>query len=179
MDDILAKIEGLLYVVGDEGLSLEELSDAINVDKMVVQDAIQDLTIQFQGPRHGLELVQYGGVFKFITKPFLREAIRETLALSKSRQLSQSALETLAIIAYKQPITRVEIEEIRGVGCDMMCRKLVALDLIQEAGRSDAIGRPILYEVTKTFLDDFKLVSLAELPELPDYSEGENENFFK
>ena len=89
-------------------------------------------------------------------------------------------METLAIIAYKQPITRVEIEEIRGVGADMMLRKLLARDLIQEAGRSEAPGRPILYEVTNEFLNSFKLMSLEELPDLPDFkSTEESDDLFE
>ena len=92
--------------------------------------------------------------------------------------LSNAALETLAIIAYKQPITRVEIEEIRGVGCDMMIRKLLARSLIKECGRSDAPGRPFLYEVTKEFMDTFQLESLKELPDLPDFKEQVDEELF-
>lgn len=93
--------------------------------------------------------------------------------MNKQSSLSQAALETLAIIAYKQPITRVEIEEIRGVGADVMLRKLLARDLIQEAGRSDAPGRPILYEVTNEFMNSFKLMSLKELPDLPNFKNNE------
>lgn len=88
---------------------------------------------------------------------------------TKVAVLSQAAMETLAIIAYKQPITRSEIEEIRGVGCDMMIRKLMARSLIKECGRSDAPGRPFLYEITTEFMDAFQLESLKELPELPDF----------
>ena len=104
---------------------------------------------------------------------------QKLFASAKSASLSQSALETLAIIAYKQPVTRVEIEEIRGVGCDMMLRKLMARGLIREAGRSDAPGRPILFEVTEEFMDSFRLVSLKELPQLPDYSENESDDLFE
>ena len=86
----------------------------------------------------------------------------------------------MAIIAYKQPITRVEIEELRGVGADMMLRKLQARNLIREAGRSDAPGKPILYEVTEEFMDSFKLYTLNELPDLPEFnSDDENENLFE
>jgi segregation and condensation protein B len=101
------------------------------------------------------------------------------LSIQKTRQLSQSALETLAIIAYKQPITRVEIEEIRGVGCDIMLRKLQALDLIREFGRSEAPGRPILYEVTQEFMDVFQLMSLDELPKLEQIVSGSSHELFE
>ena len=99
-------------------------------------------------------------------------------AATKMATLSNAALETLAIIAYKQPITRVEIEEIRGVGCDMMIRKLLARSLIKECGRSDAPGRPFLYEVTKEFMDTFQLESLKELPDLPNFKEQVDEELF-
>ncbi|HLV49769.1 MAG TPA: SMC-Scp complex subunit ScpB, partial [Erysipelothrix sp.] len=94
-------------------------------------------------------------------------------------QLSQAALETLAIIAYKQPITRLEIEEIRGVNSDMMCRRLEAMDLIREVGRADTIGRPILYEVTPSFMDVFKLTSLNELPEIKLEETEDEDGLFK
>ena len=85
----------------------------------------------------------------------------------------------MAIIAYRQPITRSEIEEIRGVGCDMMIRKLLARNLIRECGRSDAAGRPFLYEVTEAFMDSFQLKSLKELPELPDNEANLDEELFQ
>ncbi|MBS5002972.1 SMC-Scp complex subunit ScpB, partial [Holdemania filiformis] len=129
--------------------------------------------------QRGIEVVDYGGVFKFVSKALIHPYAQKLFANAKNTALSQSALETLAIIAYKQPITRVEIEEIRGVGCDMMLRKLQARGLIREAGRSEAPGRPILFEVTEEFMDSFKLVSLNELPELPDYTESESEDLFE
>lgn len=107
----------------------------------------------------------------------MHEYAQKLFADIKQSTLSQSALETLAIVAYKQPITRVEIEEIRGVGCDMMLRKLQARNLIEEAGRSEAPGRPILYGVTQEFMDSFKLLSLQELPDLPTF-EREQEDLF-
>ena len=103
-----------------------------------------------------------GGIYKFITKKSIFTYAQKLFQTAKSNTLSQSALETLAIIAYKQPITRIEIEELRGVGSDMMLRKLQARNLIKEAGRSDAPGRPILYEVTEEFMDSFKLYSIDD-----------------
>ena len=93
--------------------------------------------------------------------------------------LSPAAMETLAIIAYKQPITRIEIEEIRGVGCDMMVRKLLARNLIKECGRTDGPGKPFLYEVTEEFMDAFKLESLKELPDLPMIEQNLDAELFK
>lgn len=164
-------LEGILFVFGDEGATLSQLSDAVTMPPENVKEILTQMIITFADNERGIELVCYNDTFKFISKPFIHTYIQRILTLSKSRQLSQSALETLAIIAYKQPITRVEIEEIRGVGCEMMLKKLQAQDLVREIGRSDAPGRPILYEITDEFLDLFKLISLDELPHLPDYEQ--------
>jgi segregation and condensation protein B len=130
---------------------------------------------------HGIEIANYGGTYRFLSKAFVHEYAKTLFQMNKNATLSSAALETLAIIAYKQPITRVEIEEIRGVGAEMMLRKLLARDLIKESGRSEAPGRPILYEVTEEFMDSFKLYTLKELPDLPEYSKNneENENLFE
>ena len=108
----------------------------------------------------------------------MHEAAKKLFSIAKISKLSNAALETLAIIAYKQPITRVEIEEIRGVGADVMIRKLEARGLIKEEGRSDAPGRPFLYSVTDEFMDAFKLLSLDELPDLPEFNKDNNDDLF-
>lgn len=161
-------IEGLLFLSGDEGLSLTQLQVALQEqERSVVIAAIESLMRDYADEQRALEIVQYGGVYKFVTKSDIYEYAQRVYADVKIAQLSPAALETLAIIAYKQPITRMEIEEIRGVGVDMMIRKLMARNLVQEVGRCDAPGKPILYEVTNAFLDTFKLTGLDELPELP------------
>lgn len=169
---IEAVLEGILFVFGDEGATLAQLSDAINLPLDTVKDILNDMIANYIDDNRGFELVNYNETYKFISKPFVREYVQRILTLSKTRTLSQSALETLAIIAYKQPVTRIEIEEIRGVGCDMMLKKLLAQDLVREAGRAESAGRPILYEITDEFLDLFKLISLDELPHLPKYEES-------
>jgi len=159
-------IEGLLFVVGEAGASLNQLTQTLEVSETVVLTAIDELNQSYINDNRSLRLVQYGGLYKILTHVDLNPLVRRMLSLQKTRTLSQSALETLAIVAYKQPVTRVEIEEIRGVNCDLILRKLQALDLIKEAGRTDSPGRPILYEITEEFLDVFQLMSLKELPEL-------------
>lgn len=168
---IEAVLEGILFVFGDEGASLAQLSDAVNLPSETVKEILDDMANTYKDDKRGFELAVFNDTYKFISKPFVREYIQRILTLSKTRTLSQSALETLAIIAYKQPVTRIEIEEIRGVGCDMMLKKLMAQDLVREAGRAESAGRPILYEITNEFLDLFKLISLDELPHLPQYEE--------
>lgn len=170
-----AILEGLLFVVGDEGLTLQQAQEVLDVSEKRVLGIFDELQRRYLDDEHGIEIVNYGGVYKFLSKAVVHPYAERLFQNSKKVGLSQSALETLAIIAYKQPITRVEIEEIRGVGCDMMLRKLMARNLIQEDGRSDAPGRPILYSVTTEFMDSFKLFSLDELPDLPDYAQNEEE----
>ncbi|WP_323615493.1 SMC-Scp complex subunit ScpB [Erysipelothrix rhusiopathiae] len=174
-----AIIEGILFAFGEEGVDKEQLMLALGIDDEAFNNKIQDYKISLMDSNRGLELVEFGSVYKLITKKELHETISDMLEFNKNRQLSQPALETLAIIAYKQPITRLEIEEIRGVNSDMMCRRLEALDLIQECGRADSVGRPILYEVTNSFMDVFKLTSLKELPEIKIEMLEENNELFK
>ncbi|WP_323611219.1 SMC-Scp complex subunit ScpB [Erysipelothrix enhydrae] len=174
-----AIIEGILFAFGEEGVDKEQLMLALGIDDEVFNNKIQDYKQSLMDSNRGLELVEFGSVYKLITKKELHETISDMLEFNKNRQLSQAALETLAIIAYKQPITRLEIEEIRGVNSDMMCRRLEALDLIQECGRADSVGRPILYEVTNSFMDVFKLTSLKELPEIKIEMLEENNELFK
>ena len=178
--NIEAIVEGLLYMVGDDGLKVEQLASVIDKSIEDSEAILNSIQSKYTNENFGIELVNYGKTYKFITKQEVAPYIQTLFHTSKPNTLSQSALETLAIIAYKQPITRVEIEELRGVGADMMLRKLQARNLIREAGRSDAPGKPILYEVTEEFMDSFKLYTLNELPDLPEFnSDDENENLFE
>lgn len=178
--NIEAIVEGLLYMVGDDGLKVEQLASVIDKSIENSEAILNSIQSKYSNENFGIELVNYGKTYKFITKQEVAPYIQALFHTSKPNTLSQSALETLAIIAYKQPITRVEIEELRGVGADMMLRKLQARNLIREAGRSDAPGKPILYEVTEEFMDSFKLYTLNELPDLPEFnSDEENENLFE
>ena len=179
-DNMEAIVEGLLYIVGEDGVKAEQL--AVAIDKSMEDTRIIPENIQhkYASELYGIELVGYGSVYKFITKKDVYPYAQILFGTAKPGTLSQAALETLAIIAYKQPITRIEIEELRGVSAEVMLRKLLARNLIREAGRSEAPGRPILYEVTEEFMDSFKLYTLNELPDLPEYKqEDENENLFE
>ena len=174
-----AVLEGLLFIVGDEGITAEQAATALDITPELATEYFDDLMKEYTDDDRGIEIASFGGVYRFLSKAFVHEYAKRLFQISKQNVLSQAALETLAIIAYKQPITRVEIEEIRGVGADMMLRKLLARDLIKESGRSEAAGRPILYEVTEEFMNSFKLLSLKELPELPQFNtEEESEELF-
>lgn len=177
---ILTILEGLLYVCGEDGLTLQQAANVLQISERDCEVAFDDLSKYYLENDGALELLHFNNTYKIVTKDLVYPYIQKLFAQNKVSTLSPSALETLAIIAYKQPITRVEIEELRGVGADMMLRKLLARNLIKEQGRSDAPGRPILYEVTDEFMDSFKLLSLDELPDLPTFeSEEENENLFE
>lgn len=158
-------IEGLLFAAGDEGLDAKQLAEVLEQDVHLVSELVHDLKADLARTSRGIQITEIAGAFQLTTlaehAPYF-----ERLAYSPSRSsLSQAALETLSIIAYKQPITRVEIEEIRGVKCDRALHTLSAKDLIEEKGRAEAVGRPILYGTSKKFLEYFGLGSIQELPE--------------
>jgi segregation and condensation protein B len=158
-------IEGLLFASGDEGLDAKQLAEVLEIDPHLASDLVLELRDELKRAGRGIQIVEVAGAFQLTTiaehAPYF-----ERLAYSPSRSsLSQAALETLSIIAYKQPITRVEIEDIRGVKSDRALHTLGGKDLIEETGRAEAVGRPILYGTTKQFLDYFGLSSLRELPE--------------
>ena len=175
--DMQAIIEGLLYIAGEDGLKIEQIMMAIDSNYDEVLGLLKVIRKKYSQMTSGIVLVTFASRYKFVTKDFIYPYAVKLLDTAKPQTLSQSALETLAIIAYKQPITRVEIEELRGVSSEMMLRKLLSRGLIKESGRSSAPGRPILYEVTDEFMDSFKLDDLKELPELPEY-ENEQEDLF-
>lgn len=173
-------LEGLLFIAGDEGLNETQILSCMEdeMTKVELSVLLDEMMQDYLNDERGFELVRFGGIYKFVSKEVVHPYAERLFSSTKISTLSQAALETLAIIAYKQPITRAEIEEIRGVGCDMMIRKLLARSLIKECGRSDAPGRPFLYEVTSEFMDVFKLESLKELPDLPTFRDEEDNELF-
>lgn len=162
-------IEGLLFAAGDEGLDVKQIAEVLGESKETVKDLLHDLKNDFRREGRGIQIVEIAGTYQMTTLPE-HAPYFERLAYSPSHAtLSQAALETLAIVAYKQPITRIEIEEIRGVKSDRPVQTLVAKQLIQEVARADVIGRPILYGTTKQFLDYFGLMDIRDLPGPPDF----------
>ncbi len=158
-------IEGLLFMAGDEGLNKRQLGDIMEIDPEFAADLVYDLQRDLEREGRGIQISEVAGSFRLTTHPE-HASYFEKMAYSPSRsQLSQAALETLSIVAYRQPITRISIEEIRGVKSERALASLVSKDLIEEVGRAEAIGRPILYGTTKSFLDYFGLPSIKELPE--------------
>ncbi|MFS0880954.1 SMC-Scp complex subunit ScpB [Metabacillus niabensis] len=177
-------VEALLFASGDEGLSLKQLVTVLDLEEQEVLEILKDLEKGYQAKERGIELVEVAGHYQLTTKkehsPYLKRLVETPVNTS----LSQAALETLAIIAYRQPITRAEVEEIRGVKTERPIHTLVTKALIKEVGRAEGTGRAILYGTTKEFLEYFGLKSIEELPPLPDrtgdaYEQEEADLFFE
>lgn len=172
--DNLAVLEGLLFVVGEDGLSLEQISEVINIDLDSTKNIVMELKKCYEDKSRGLRVDFLGNKIKLTTKPEHKDYYQKLIENPETNFLSQAALETLAIIAYNEPITRVQIDELRGVSSTQILRKLVAKGFIKECGRSNLPGRPILYETTNEFLDYFGLATLDDLPDMKGFIE-ENE----
>ena len=161
-----AVIEGVLFLVGDEGCGVKEMAAILELSVKETESMMQDMMEQFEADEQkGLMIVFLGGKYKLATKAQFKPYFEKMVSQAEA-SLSNAALETLAIIAYNQPVTRTKIEEIRGVSSDAMVRKLQAKALIKEVGREDTPGKPILYGVSEEFMDAFNLASLDELPDL-------------
>lgn len=163
-----AVLEGLLFVVGEDGLTLDQIEDILEVDEETSKSLIMELKKDYEDASRGLRIDFLGNRFKITTKFEHKEYYQKLIENPDTNFMSQAALETLAIIAYNEPITRVQVDAIRGVGSSSIMRKLVAKGLIKESGRSDIPGRPILYETTHEFLDYFGLSSKDDLPCIDD-----------
>ncbi|RBW70348.1 SMC-Scp complex subunit ScpB [Bacillus taeanensis] len=163
-----AIIEGLLFVVGEEGIELKQIAEVLEIDHNEAQQLLEQLSKEYQSEERGFELVEVAGVFQLTTKAAHADYYKKLIESPRSGTLSQAALETLAIIAYQQPITRAEVEEVRGVKTERPLQTLINKELIKEVGRAEGTGRAILYGTTKEFLEAFGLKSLQELPPLPE-----------
>lgn len=161
-----AIIEGLLFVSGDEGLSLKELCDITEKTKEEVSVLIKELYNDYESIEKGIHIEFLGNKFKLTTKKEHKEFYKKLIKEEQNSILSQSSLETLAIIAYNGPITRIEIDEIRGVNSSYIIRKLLLKGLIEAVGKSEIAGKPIIYNITTRFLDYFGLGSIEELPKI-------------
>ena len=170
-----AVVEGLLFVVGEDGLTLNQLMDILNTDMESVKQILSNLKEKYEKDDSGIRINFLGNTFKLTTKKEHKEYYQKLLENPESNILTQAALETLAIIAYNEPITRIEVDEIRGVSSSQMIRKLVAKGFVKEVGRSEGIGRPILYKTTSEFLDYFGLSTIADLPKFEDFVSDNNE----
>ncbi|KRM23793.1 SMC-Scp complex subunit ScpB [Latilactobacillus graminis] len=163
----LAEIESLLYVAGDEGIALKQIAQLIHLDEPAVRQLLEKLANRYRGNiESGLNLIQAEEIYKLVTKKEYATLLKSYFDGPVSTSISQAALEVLAIIVYRQPTTRIEIDEVRGVQSSGAIQTLLARRLVDEKGRKEAPGRPILYGTSAYFLDYFGLKSLNELPPL-------------
>lgn len=160
---IEAAIEAILFAMG-ESVSLEQLATALEHDVETTRKVIHHLMDQYDAEDRGIRIIEIEGAFQLCTKNEYYEVLSRIVNLPKKHVLTDVQLETLSIIAYKQPITRAEVEAIRGVSCVHAINKLVEYHLIEEVGRLDALGRPILFGTTEDFLRGFGVKSTDDLP---------------
>ncbi len=185
MEYLPQHIEALIFAAPTP-VSLEELQNVllenfgVRFAQKVMLSAIEELRQRYDQEIHSFEIIEVAGGYQFMSKGAYHETIGTHLRLQSNKKLSRSALETLSIIAYKQPVIKSELEKIRGVSCDYAIQKLLEKELITITGRAESIGKPLLYAVTDRFLDYFGIKSLEELPQpkdfaLPDSSVGNPE----
>jgi len=166
--EIKAIIEGLLFVSGEEGIDENQMIDVLQIDRKSLKFYLAEMKENYQSNSRGIQLVEVAGGYQLTTKQEHASYFKRLVQSPTSATLSQAALEALAIIAYKQPISRIEIEDIRGVKSERPLRTLNGKGFIKEVGRAERTGRAILYGTTKFFLEQFGLQSIKELPPLPD-----------
>lgn len=165
LDNLEKVIEGILFVSGD-GVSVDDIAEKLEISKKEVANAIDKLKVEYE--HRGINIVLYKGKAQMCSNPEIVDDISLVLNPIKEKQLTKAALETVAVIAYKQPITRLEIEEVRGVNCDYALQLLSNFKMIEVVGRKDAIGKPLLFGTTEEFLKRFQI---SDISELPDYNE--------
>lgn len=175
-DELAGVIEGILFGAGD-GVSMSELCQCLDKSVAEVQFAMEILKQDYQSKARGIRLVQTKDTYQLSTKPEYYAYIKEITRQQEKTGLSRAALETLAIIAYRQPVTRLAVDELRGVSSSSAIQRLLDRGLICDGGRLEAPGRPILYKTTNAFLKTMGLSSLKEMPEFEVFSQGKQESF--
>lgn len=170
--NLRAAVEAIIFAA-DEPVTPAAIAKAIGgVKPSAVKKAIEDIKAAREATHSGILLEEIAGGYTFLTREEFAPAIRRLRKADEGRKLTAAALETLAVIAYKQPIQKQEIEDIRGVSCGPMLRTLMELDLVKVVGRAEVLGRPLLYGTTKKFLDVFGLASLKDLPKMSELAPG-------
>ena len=158
-------VEAILFVTGN-AVEKKEICRALDVTEAALEEALDALESGYDFDRRGLRLLRFGEHVQLATRPDYAAYVERLLQPVQKQSLSQAVMETLAVIAYKQPVTKAEIEQIRGVKCDYSVQSLTAKGLIAEVGRKETLGRPILYGTTDVFLRHFCISSIADLPEI-------------
>lgn len=179
MDQLVQHIESLIFTT-DHAISLDEIDNVleeafgIRFPEQEILKAIEILKERYAADEFAFDIVEIGGGYQFLTKGAYHNTVGVFLRQTTRKRLSRSALETLSIVAYKQPVTKSELEKIRGVSCDYAIQKLLEKELVMIVGRSDGPGKPLLYATSSKFMDYFGLKSIEELPQPKEFSEPDN-----
>lgn len=180
MDPLDNHLEALIFS-SNQPIGLSEIKNCLeeslgsSIPEEVLKKSIQNLVEKFESPSHAIEIIEMAGGWQFVTKAAYHHTIGIYLKQHSNKRLSRSALETLSIIAYKQPVSKSELEKIRGVNCDYAIQKLMEKELVEITGRDEGPGRPLLYGTSLKFMDYFGLNSLSELPKLKEFESPSNE----
>ncbi|NGM64287.1 SMC-Scp complex subunit ScpB [Sphingobacterium sp. SGR-19] len=179
MKDILLNIEAIIFA-SEEGINANDLKQvlkdalAIDINKQEVLDLLKKIEEKYEAEEHIFSLKIFNRHYQFLTKEKYHEAVNQLQAHKDKKKLSQAALETLSIIAYRQPITKLEVEQIRGVNCDYSIQRLLEKNLIEIAGKAETIGKPLLYTTSGQFMQHFGIKSVKDLPQLKDIITEDN-----
>ena len=174
--NLMSRIEALLFVAGDDGMTARQLAQYLEVGVIDIEAGLSELETKYnEAEEHGITIKQLAGTYQLTTKQSVADTIKKLVENPTSQVLTSASLEVLAIIAYKQPITRAEVEDLRGVKSERPIQTLVSRALVQEVGRAEGPGRAILYGTTKEFLNYFGLKDISELPPLPTEESEEEE----
>ena len=176
--NLLGVLEGILFVVGDEGITLDDVCKILEIDMDDAKELLLKLKASYENEDRGIRISYLGDSFKLTTKKEHKKYYEKLISNSTNNTLSPSSLETLAIIAYNQPITRIEVDELRGVSSAHIIRRLVAKGLVKESGKSTMPGRPNLYKTTSDFLDYFGLPSINDLPKIENEVESVSKDLY-
>ena len=179
MSNLEQHVEALIFA-SEQSIRIEEIIFCLqaaldtNINANEITDTLQKIELKYKDPTLAIELVKTDNGYQFLTKKAYHTVISQLQLQRSKKKLSQAALETLAIIAYKQPVTKIEIEQIRGVSCDYSIQKLLDKELIAITGRAETIGKPILYATSNLFADYMGINSIKEMPSLSELSKSEN-----
>lgn len=175
-DEMKRAIEAILFAAG-ESVEITRIAQALEITPKKAENLLEELKDEFNAENHGFKLMRYKDNFQFVTHKEFGEQIRTVMDLNRKKPLSQAAMEVLSVIAYNQPVTKAFVEQIRGVDCSGVIGSLTVKGLIEEQGRLELPGRPLLYGTTENFLKCFNISSVDELPPIPkDEKENEEQN---
>lgn len=170
----ICAIEAILFASGGS-VSIDKIMSALDIKKAQALEYIKVLVEEYNSEKRGLEIIKLNDSYQMVTKKAYAPQIRTVMDLKRNTPLSQAALEVLAVVAYNQPVTKAFVEQVRGVDCSGVLSSLTAKDLVEERGRLELPGRPLLYGTTENFLRCFGLSSLDDLPSLPEKEEEKEE----